>query len=85
MRTLVLTAVLAVATASSSFANSCSTQGEECKAWAGGQGVQAAKYSAACAREVSACFIRCKRGKRFFVGVFKGTGGGQQYPVTECN
>jgi hypothetical protein len=84
MRTLILTAVLAAA-ASSSFANSCTTQGEECKIWAGSQGVHAAKYSAACAREISACVIRCKRGNRFFVGVFKGPGGGQQYPVADCN
>jgi len=63
---------------------SCTTQGQECKAWAQSQGAQASSYSSACAREVSACISRCKGGSNLFIGVFKGAGGGQQYPVSEC-
>ncbi|MBR0717969.1 hypothetical protein [Bradyrhizobium liaoningense] len=68
----------------SALANSCTTQAQECKTWASGQGAEAKTYAAACTREISACISRCKGGKKFFVGVFKGAGGGQQYPVDEC-
>ena len=84
MKQIVLAAFMSAITVSSAFANSCTSQGQECKAWARGQGADAASYSAACGREVSACISRCKGGNKVFVGVFKGAGGGQQYPVTEC-
>ena len=79
-----LAAFMTVAAASSSFANSCTTQGQECKTWARGQGAEAGTYAAACGREVSACINRCKGGTKVFMGVYKGAGGGQQYPITEC-
>ena len=84
MQKLMLAALITVAAASSSFANSCTTQGQECKAWARGQGAEAGTYAAACGREVSACINRCKGGTKVFMGVYKGAGGGQQYPITEC-
>jgi hypothetical protein len=74
----------ALTSASTAFANSCTTQGQECKTWARGQGAEAASYTAACTREMSACISRCKAGNEVFLGVFKGPGGGQQYPITEC-
>jgi hypothetical protein len=85
MKKLILAAFLTVAATSSASANSCTSQGQACKAWAGGQGAQAASYSAACAREVSACIKRCKGGSKVFIGVSNAAGGGQQYPVSECN
>jgi hypothetical protein len=84
MKKLILGVLVTVAAASSSFANSCTTQGQECKSWAQGQGAQAGSYATACAREVSACISRCKGGNKVFVGVYKGAGGGQQYPISEC-
>ena len=84
MKKLILAALITVTAASSSFANSCTTQGQECKTWAGGQGAEAGRYAAACGREVSACINRCKGGTKVFIGVFKGAGGGQPYPVSEC-
>jgi hypothetical protein len=68
----------------SAFANSCSQQGAACKAWANGQGAQAASYRSACAGEVGRCISRCKQGQKFFVGVSNGPGGGQQYPIDGC-
>jgi hypothetical protein len=78
------TMMLVLTAASTAFANSCTSQSQECKTWARGQGAEAASYSAACGREVSACISRCKAGNKFFLGVSKGPGGGQQYPVTDC-
>jgi hypothetical protein len=84
MKKLILAAFMTVAAASSSFANSCTTQGQECKSWARGQGAEAAGYASACTREVSACISRCKGGNKVFIGVSKAAGGGQQYPVSDC-
>lgn len=71
-------------TSSAAFAVSCTQQGETCKGWASGQGSQATSYAAKCAREVSACISRCKKGSKVFIGVYGGSGGGQQYPIDEC-
>jgi hypothetical protein len=49
-----------------------------------GQGAEAASYAAACTREVSACIRRYKGGSKVSLGVYKGAGGGQQYPVSDC-
>lgn len=68
-----------------SFAVSCTQQSQSCKTWASGQGAQAASYAAKCTREISACINRCKRGQKYFLGVYAGAGGGQQYPIDECN
>jgi hypothetical protein len=84
MNKFVLAGFITIAAASTAFANSCTTQGQECKAWAQGQGAQASSYAGACAREVSACINRCTGGNKVFIGVFKGAGGGQQYAVSEC-
>ncbi|MBR0828865.1 hypothetical protein JQ596_25355 [Bradyrhizobium manausense] len=77
-------AFITIAGTVSALANSCTTQAQECKIWASSQGAQASTYAAACTREISACINRCKGGKKFFLGVSKGAGGGQQYPVDEC-
>lgn len=69
---------------SSAFAVSCTQQGASCKGWAGGQGAQTATYAAKCTREVSACISRCKKDTKVFIGVYGGSGGGQQYPIDEC-
>lgn len=71
-------------TSSAAFAVSCTQQGETCKGWASGQGAQAASYAAKCAREVPACISRCKKGSKVFIGVYGGSGGGQNYPIDEC-
>ena len=84
MKSLILAAVMTAALATSAFANSCTSQGQECKAWASGQGAQAASYASKCTREVSACINRCKSGTKVFVGVYSGPGGGQRYPIDEC-
>jgi hypothetical protein len=83
MRKLILAALIA-AGSTSAFANSCTTQGQECKAWAGGQGAQASSFAAKCASEVKACISRCKGGTKVFIGVYSGAGGGQRYPIDEC-
>jgi len=75
----VTASVLVVAT--SAFANSCTSQGASCKAWATGQ---FSSYKAACQAEIAACKQRCKAGDKRFVGVYSGAGGGQTYPVSEC-
>lgn len=72
-------------TPSASFAVSCTQQSQSCKTWASGQGAQAASYAAKCTREISACINRCKKGQKYFVGVYSGAGGGQKYPIDECN
>ena len=72
-------------TPTASFAVSCSQQSLSCKTWASGQGAQAASYAAKCTREISACINRCKKGQKYFLGVFTGPGGGQHYPIDECN
>jgi hypothetical protein len=69
---------------SAALAVSCTQQGETCKGWASGQGSQAVSYAAKCTREVSACITRCKKGSKVFIGVYSGSGGGQQYPIDEC-
>jgi len=65
----------------SAFAVSCTQQGNECKAWANGQGAPAASYRSACAAEVGRCIARCKQGQKVFVGVSSSP---QQYPIDEC-
>jgi hypothetical protein len=80
MRTLILVAFISL-TSTSAFAVSCSQQGGECKAWANGQGAQAASYKAACSAEVGRCIARCKGGNKVFIGVSSSP---QQYPITEC-
>jgi hypothetical protein len=86
MKKLLLASLSASVLLSSSaaLAVSCTQQGEKCKGWATGQGAQAASYAAKCAREVSACISRCKKGSKVFIGVYTGSGGGQQYPIDEC-
>ena len=82
---LIAVALVALgATTSTSFAVSCTQQGGTCKAWASGQGAEAAKYAAKCSSEVKACIVRCKAGNKVFVGVYSGAGGGQNYPIDEC-
>jgi hypothetical protein len=71
-------------TSSAALAVSCTQQGETCKGWASGQGSQATSFAAKCAREVPACISRCKKGSKVFIGVYGGSGGGQQYPIDEC-
>lgn len=83
-KTLILAAFMTVAATSSSFAVSCTKQGQACQAWARGQGNEAASYIAACKAEVPACISRCKGGTKVFVGVGRGPGGGQHYPIDEC-
>lgn len=68
-------------TSTSAFAVSCSQQGNECKAWANGQGAQAASYAKACSAEVGRCIARCKQGQKVFIGVSSSP---QQYAITEC-
>lgn len=65
----------------SAFAVSCSQQGNECKAWANGQGAQSSSYRAACSAEVGRCIARCKQGQKVFIGVSSSP---QQYPINEC-
>jgi len=69
----------------SGFAISCTQQSQSCKTWASSQGAQAGSYAAKCTREISACISRCKKGQKYFIGVYAGSGGGQQYPIDECN
>jgi hypothetical protein len=83
-KTLILAAFMIVAATSTSFAVSCTTQGQTCQAWARGQGNEAAGYIAACKAEVPACISRCKGGTKAFIGVSRGAGGGQHYPIDEC-
>ena len=64
------------------FAVSCTQQGGVCAAWAVGPN---ASYKAACAKEIGACKARCKQGQKYFLGVYSGAGGGQQYPIDTCN
>jgi hypothetical protein len=78
MTKVFLAAFMTLAAASTAFANSCTTQGQEWKAWAQRQGAQASSYPAACSREVSTCISRCKGGHKVFTGIFKGAGGSQQ-------
>lgn len=84
MKQLVAAAALGltvIVTATSAHAVSCTQQGNECKAWAKGQGAQAASYSAACTAEVGRCKARCAQGQKVFIGVSSAP---QQYPITEC-
>ncbi len=76
----VFSSALALAS-TSAFAVSCTQQGGECKAWANGQGAQAASYSKACQAEVGRCKARCKQGQKVFIGVSSSP---QQYPITDC-
>lgn len=71
-------------TSSSAFAVSCTQQAGACKQWALGQGPETASYVQACKVEISACITRCKGGSKVFIGVGRGPGGGQQYPINEC-
>lgn len=82
--TIAVAALITIAGTVSALANSCTAQAQQCKTWASGQGAEAKTYAAACTREISACISRCKGGQKFFVGVSKSAGGGQQYPVDEC-
>jgi hypothetical protein len=76
----VLAVVVTAAASTSAFANSCTDQGQECKAWATGQGATAPTYVAKCAAEVNACKARCNAGNKVFIGVSVGNA----YPVTNC-
>jgi hypothetical protein len=83
---LIAVALLALgATISTSFAVSCTEQGGKCRTWASGQGAEAGKYAARCSSEARACINRCKAGNKVFIGVYSGAGGGQSYPIDECN
>ena len=77
-------AFITIAGTVSALANSCTTQAQDCKTWASRQGAEAKSYAAACTREISACISRCKGGTKAFIGVSRGAGGGQHYPIDEC-
>jgi hypothetical protein len=83
MKKLIAATALALATflaTTSAFAVSCTQQGGECRAWAGGQGAQSAMFVSRCNAEVKSCIARCKGGNKVFIGVSVGL----QYPITEC-
>lgn len=80
---LALSAVVAVSVAQ---ARSCSEQGQGCQSWVRTNvpAASQATYIGKCRAEVGRCIARCKGGNKFFVGVYEGAGGGQQYPIDEC-
>lgn len=80
MRSMILALFIVAAASMSAFANSCTSQGGECRGWAAGQGAQAASFSAKCNAEVRSCIARCKAGNKVFIGASQGL----QYPITEC-
>ena len=57
---------------------SCTEQGAACAAWATGQ---YAGYKGKCAKEIAACKVRCKAGRKVFIGVLVGN----SYPIDSCN
>ena len=81
MKKFLLAAVIVAGTAGSAFANSCTAQGGECRAWANGQGSQSASFVAKCNAEVGRCKARCSAGQKVFIGVSSSP---QQYPVDSC-